>query len=138
MMRGFKSETPPPHKAGGPVAYPLVVGENEVTPAAVLSGAPGSDQYAYFVAHNLGEDADGNVPTQVSMVLQTGAGEQIPLAGQAIAENFYDAATDGLQLVVKATLPADLPPGYYELVIMINDTLKEESFSLPLPLWVNG
>jgi VWFA-related protein len=136
IMRGFKAENPPPHKVDGPVAYPFNVGENEITPTAILSGTAGSDQYAYFVAHNLGEDAEGNVPTQVGMILQSGVGEQIPLAAQAIVANYYDAASDGLQMVVKATLPADLQPGYYELVIMVNDTLKEAAFNLPLPIWV--
>jgi hypothetical protein len=90
------------------------------------------------VAHNLGQAPDGSVPTQFGMVLQASTGEQIPLAGQTIVGSHFDAPSDGQQLVVKATLPPDLPPGFYELLIMVNDPVKEAQFALPVPVWVTG
>ncbi len=138
MMRGFNAATPPEHKVDGPVSYPLVIGENEVTPAAVLSGPAGSEQYAYLVAHNLTKNPDGSVAAQFGMVLQASTGEQVALAAQTIFASFHDTESDGLQILVKATLPADLPAGYYELMIMVTDPAKEAQFMLPVPLWVTG
>lgn len=136
IMLGFKAASPPPHKAGGPVAYPFVVGGEEYTPSAVLAGPPGSVHYAYFVAHNLGR-ADGGPQAMVALALQSPDGQMINVPGQEMVLRFYDEATDGTQMVVKAPLPPDLPTGYYQLLVLVSDQLKGARVTGSLPVWVS-
>lgn len=137
LMRGFDASKPPPHKADGPVGFPFAVGDNEVTPAAGSSGGPGSEHYAYFVAYNLGADANGQAQTNVAMTLQSPMGQFIQ-PPQSMVASYYDEATTATHMIAKATIPPNLPPGMYRLGVMLNDQIKGQQAQGSFPIWVEA
>lgn len=138
IMRGFDADSPPEHKKDGPVAFPFHVGDEEITPAATLAVDPGDPVHAYFVAHNLGTDANGSPQAFVALALQTPMGQPMPMPGQAMLRRYYDPETDQIHMVVKGDLPADLQSGQYGMMIMLQDQTTGERTTATIPIWVNG
>jgi VWFA-related protein len=125
VMRGVDPNDPPDRKQSGPVAYPFIIGEKELTPYVLPSVAPGEACQFYAVTHHLSRDIVSG-ETQVTITA-----EAIDLQGNAhvidnislVSEN-YDADSDATMLLLQAQMPGDFPRGTYTLKFTVLDGLS--------------
>ena len=124
VLRGIKPASPPEHKAGGPVAYPFVLGEQELTPRVAPVISPGDSLPVLLVAHHLGrQPATGQVQATVSAEAVNAMGVSRNLGDIAIIEAHTDSAADSTSLLISVQVPKDLQRGFYELRVTVGDAV---------------
>ena len=135
VMRGLDPASPPEHRTDGPIAYPFVVGDFEVTPQVAQRVAPGETCQFYLMAHNLARHPfTGQMQTSVQAALTGFGGESIPITDVRLVSNFVDTTSNGTALLMEATVPASVRAGYYDLEIRVIDAAagREEVRRLPV------
>ncbi len=124
VLRGINPASPPEHKAGGPVAYPFVLGEKELTPWVTPEIAPGDTLAVLVVAHHLGrQPLTGQIQATVSAEAVNAMGVSRNLGDIAIIEADTDSSADKTSLLISVQVPEDMQRGFYELRVTIDDAL---------------
>jgi len=125
VLRGIKPASPPEHKTGGPVAYPFVLGEKELTPWVTPEITPGDTLTVLFVAHHLGrQPLTGQIQVTVIAEAVNAMGVSRNLGDISIMDAHDDSDSNGNSLLLDVRVPADMPRGFYELRVTIDDALK--------------
>ncbi len=125
VMRGIDPNAPPERKASGPVAYPFVVGEKELTPYVLPAVAPGEACQFYAVAHHLARDMfSGQVQATVLAEAIDLQGNAHPIDNVSVVSESYDATADATMLLLQAQMPSDFPRGTYMLRFTVVDGLS--------------
>jgi len=125
VMRGVDPNDPPDRKESGPVAYPFVVGEKELTPYVLPSVAPGEVCQFYAVTHHLSRDTlSGKVQATVTAEAIDPQGDAHPISNVSVVSENYDAAADATMLLLEAQMPSDFPRGTYTLRFTVVDGLS--------------
>ncbi len=138
IVRGIDPAAPPPTKADGPVAYPFVIGDTELTPTARAAGPPGSMQQLYLVVHNLVPNPfTGQTQSAVGVRLRPPEGEPMALDTAEVVGSMRDPATGATQMLVNALLPTGLPSGFYTFVVNVNDMVSGVTIERDVPVWVS-
>lgn len=139
MMRGIDAANPPVSREGGPVAYPFVLGEHEVTPEVYTVARPGGTSTFMLVAYNMTRHPfTGQTQTNLDARLIDELGNERPLAELRLIGREYDAETDSTTLVAEAVLPATLAPGAYLIEIDLVDAVSGQVVQQVLPLLVSS
>ncbi len=124
VLRGIKPASPPEHKAGGPVAYPFVLGERELTPRVVPVISPGDYLPVLLVAHHLGrQPATGQVQATVSVEAVNAMGVSRNLGDVVIVETVVDPAADSTSFLISIRVPEDTHDGFYDLRVTVGDAV---------------
>jgi VWFA-related protein len=122
VMKGIDPSQPPERKESGPVAYPFVVGDRELTPYVHPSVAPGETCQFYAVTHHLAKDMfSGQVQATVLAEAVDTQGNTSPIDNVALVNQSYDAASDATMLLLEAQIPGNLPRGVYSLKFTVSD-----------------
>jgi len=125
VMRGIDPNDPPDRKRNGPVAYPFIVGEKELTPYVLPSVAPGEACQFYAVTHHLSRDrVSGEVQTTVTAEAIDAQGNAHLISNVSLVSEHYDAAADATMLLLQAQMPNDFPRGTYTLRFTVVDGLS--------------
>lgn len=139
LMRGIDPASPPDHKRGGPIAYPFIVGGNELTPMVYTTVKPGGSCYFLVAAQGLGKSpATGEPELGLSAVARDELGNTHTIERVGIVMGNVDAETDTTQLLLEAPLPAGMPAGAYLLEFEMTDGVTGARVSRRLPFLVTG
>ncbi len=137
LLAGIDPAKPPAHKQNGPVAYPFVVNDIELTPSALLAAAPGGVVQCYAVAHGLARNPfNGQTQWGMAVQLLDPSGREVSLDRVAVIEESYDPDTGGTQLLIGAQLPKRLDSAYYELSVIVTDQVAGTETRASVPVWV--
>ena len=125
VMRGVDPNDPPDRKESGPIAYPFVLGEKELTPYVLPSVAPGEACQFYAVANHLARDMfSGQVQASVEAVAIDPQGNARPVDNVSLVGESYDANSDATMLLLQAQIPSDFPRGRYTLRFTVLDAIS--------------
>ena len=106
------------------MAYPFVLGEQELTPRVAPVISPGDSLPVLLVAHHLGrQPATGQVQATVSAEAVNAMGVSRNLGDIAIIEAHTDSAADSTSLLISVQVPKDLQRGFYELRVTVGDAV---------------
>lgn len=137
LMRGFEDGSPPAHRAGGPVGYPFMMGDQMLTPQVYTLTPAGGSCYFLLVAHNLGQHPfTGQSQARVTATAIDQTGTSHVLAGVRLVQRHDDADGKTTSLLVEARMPSDLTAGAYLLEIKLVDTISGETVDEILPFLV--
>ena len=139
LMRGIDPSAPPQHRAGGPVAYPFVVGDQEVTPQVyTLTEAGGRCQFL-IVAHNLARHPfTGQVQTSLNATAIDERGASHEIAAMNLVARYYDAEQNATSMLVEAVLPDSLGEGAYLLEIDLVDAIAGQTVEQVMPFLISA
>ncbi len=139
MMRGMDPTAPPPHKANGPVAYPYVISDVDLTPEAAAEASPGSVEQLFVVAHNLARHPfTGQTQSALSVSLQSPGGEKFNLTDIELLGRVLDPQTGATHIVLNVKIPENLPTGMYRLAVAVRDGVSGTEVESGLELWVSA
>jgi hypothetical protein len=125
VMRGVDPNDPPERKESGPIAYPFVVGDRELTPYVFPAVAPGEACQFYAVTHHLAKDMfSGQVQATVLAEAIDAQGSARPIDNVTMVSQSYDASSDATMLLLQAQMPGDLPRGTYTLKFTVSDGIS--------------
>jgi VWFA-related protein len=125
VMRGIDPNDPPERKKDGPIAYPFVVGEKELTPYVLPPVAPGDACQFYAVTHHLAKDMfSGQVQATVLAEAVNSQGTVRPIDNVTLVSQSYDAGSDATMLLLQAQMPNDLQRGTYMLKFTVSDGIS--------------
>ncbi|MFW6198182.1 MAG: VWA domain-containing protein [Acidobacteriota bacterium] len=136
MVRGVDPESPAEHRAGAPLEYPFVLGEQEVTPQLFTVMSRGSSCRFLLQAHNLSRHPfTGEVQSSVRAVAVDEAGRRHDLAGLELVGRSVDG--EGMaSYLLEARLPEELDAGAYLLEVTLTDGISGEELERTLPFTV--
>lgn len=137
IMRGMDPAAPPEHKAGGPVAYPFVVGDQELTPQVYTLTNPGGSCYFMLSVQGLARHPfTGEEQTVLRAVAfdELGNGHAIDEIAVVMRQ---DDPEGGSSFVIEARVPASLSPGAYMMQIEFTDGVAGTTVEKDLPFLVN-
>ncbi len=124
VFRGIDPASPPEHKSGGPVEYPFVMGQQDLTPHILPEISSGDSLAVLLVAHHLGRhQATGQLQTSVSAEAVNAMGVSRNLGDIAIIGTYADSAADSTSFLISIRLPEDTHNGFYDLRVTIDDAL---------------
>lgn len=139
VMRGMDPDDPPPHKANGPVAYPYMIGDVDLTPEAAAEATPGSVEQLFLVAHNLAQDpVTGQTQSAVTVSLQPPGGQKVNLTDIEWLGRVFDPQTGATTIVLNVKIPENLTTGMYRLAVAVRDGVSGNQVESGLELWVNA
>jgi VWFA-related protein len=139
IMRGFDAASPPENKASGPIGYPYMVGDYELTPTARLDAAPGSYVEVFVVINNLGRDPMTGQPSFGSgVMLVSPAGEASMVEGVELLGRVLDEASGSTQLAVRVPIAAGTPSGMYTLRIGVRDQVSGKTIESETEIWIGA
>jgi VWFA-related protein len=139
IMRGINAESPPEHRQGGPVGYPFVVGDQELTPEVYSLTGRGGVCHFMIVAHNLSRHPfTGEVQTTIGAVAIDQFGSEHEVPGVRLLGSSYDPLTDATTMIVEATLPEILGEGGYLLEIGVSDTISGSTVKETMPFLITA
>ncbi len=139
LIRGFDAAAPPEHRAGGPIGYPFVIGEQEVTPQVYTLTQPGGSCYFMLVAHNLARHPfTGKVHTKIDARAIDELGQIHEVAGIELLARDFDADSNATSMLVQAQLPEDLREGAYLLEIDLADEIAGQRVKQIMPFLITG
>ncbi len=139
MMRGFDAASPPSHRQGGPVAYPFVLGEQEITPQVYTVAEPGGKIHFMMVSYHVARHPfTGQTQTTLASRFIGEVGAAAEFDGLKLVGRNYDPESDSTTMVVEAQLPADMAPGAYLLEIDLVDAIGGQTVQQVLPLVISS
>ena len=139
IMRGLDPSSPPEHRQGGPVHYPFVIGDTEVTPEVYTLARPGGACHFMLVAHNLARHPfTGQVQTAVNAEAIDESGGKHALAGIQLVARSFDPETNATTMLFEAKLPGDLGAGAYLLQIDLIDAIAGQTVEQAMPFLVTS
>lgn len=139
MMRGFDAASPPAHRVGGPVGYPFVLGDQEITPQVYTVVQPGGTAHFMMVSYNIARHPfTGQTQTMLAARFIGETGSEVEFHGLRLVGRHYDPEADSTTMVVEAQLPADMTPGAYLLEIDLVDAIGGQTVQQVLPMVVTG
>jgi VWFA-related protein len=120
VYRGIDPVSPPEHKSGGPVAYPFVSGERELTPRALPVLSPGDSQPILLVAHHPWTHTAGEqVRLSVGAEVVDARGISRNLSRINLEEMRSDTDANSTTLLLDIHFPADLQRGTYDFRLTV-------------------
>ena len=126
LMRGIDPSDPPDRKQSGPVGYPFVIGEEELTPFVLPAVTQGDACQFYAVANHLARDmSSGQVQVTVEAEAIDQQGNARPISNVSLVSESYDASSDATMFLLQAQMPSDIPRGIYTLRLTVVDGLAE-------------
>jgi VWFA-related protein len=137
LMRGIDAAAPPAHRQGGPVAYPFVLGGQELTPEVYTLADRGGSFHFMMVAHNLGRHpftGEEQASIKARAIDQFGTEHEIERI--RLLDRSYDPQSDGTTLLVEVGLPNDLGEGGYLLEIDLVDAIGDDTVQTTLPFLI--
>lgn len=138
LMRGMDPASPPEHKVGGPVAYPFVVGDQELTPQVYTLTSPGGSCYFMLQVQGLSRHPfTGQEQTLLRAVAfdELGNTHRIDEIGVVMRQD--DPEGNGTSLLIEARVPEALSPGAYMMQIEFTDGVAGTTVEKDLPFLVN-
>ncbi len=139
LMRGIDPSAPPRHREGGPVAYPFVVGDQEVTPQVYTLTAAGGVCQFLIVAHNLARHPfTGQVQTSLNATAIDESGASHAVASINLVARHYDAQQNSTSMLVEAVLPNSLGEGAYLLEIDLVDAIAGQTVEQVMPFLITA
>lgn len=125
VLRGLDPGSPPEHKAGGPVAYPFLLGGKELTPSVVPEIAPGDSLTVLLVAHHPErQPPTGQIQAAVTAEAVNAMGVSRDLGDISIVHARDRSVSNGDSFLLDVRIRADTPTGFYELRVTVDDALK--------------
>jgi VWFA-related protein len=125
VMRGVDPNDPPARKENGPIAYPFVMGERELTPYVSPLVVAGEDCHFYAVTHHLSRDRfSGQVQATVTAEAVDPQGNVHAINEVSLVDESYDAVSDATMLLLQAQMPGDFPRGTYTLRFTVSDGIS--------------
>lgn len=139
LMRGFDAASPPAHRQGGPVGYPFMLGEQEITPQVYTVVEPGGTCHFMMVSYNVTRHPfTGQTQTNLDARFIGETGSELALEELSLVGRHYDPETNATTMVVAARLPADIAPGAYLLEIDLIDVIGGQTVQQVLPVVVEA
>lgn len=137
LMRGLDPASPPEHRANGPIAYPFVLGDSEITPQVYNVADPGGQSVFMLVAYNLTRHpftGQTQVLVEARAIDELGTSHEI---GEiSLVGRHYDAGSNATTLMVQTRIPESMTPGAYLLEIDVSDAIGGQTVGQVLPLLV--
>lgn len=135
--RGLDPENPPAHRRGGPVDYPFVIGDYEMSPMVEPRVAAGSAAHFMLVAHHLGTAPSRNeLGFRLEATLIDALGQRHTVDEPRLVSAAPAPATGGAAAVIAVVIPETVTRGFHELEILVVATALGESLVRRLPLFV--
>jgi hypothetical protein len=137
LMRGIDPAAPPEHKVGGPVGYPFVVDNQELTPQVYTLTNAGGSCYFMMTAQGLSRHPfTGEEQTSLSAVAFDELGNVHQIGDLAIVLRSEDAESNTTSLVIEARVPEGMQPGAYLMQISLIDAVAGTTVEKDLPFLV--
>lgn len=122
LIRGIDPASPPQHKAHGPVAYPILLGERELTPSVQPILPPGGPFVLLMTAHHLTRHpVSGRTRTTVLARAIDASGDAHEVSDIAVLDEVPGADESSTGILLRAHLPANLRRGAYTLRVEVAD-----------------
>jgi len=139
IMRGIDASAPPSHRAGGPVGYPFVLGDRELTPQVYTLTERGGSCHFMLVAHNLGRHPfTGEAQTSVTARAIDQFGAEHEVSEVKLVGRSYDPQSDATTMLLEAVLPDELGEGGYLLEIDVVDAISGQVVQKTMPFLITA
>lgn len=139
FVRGVDPENAPSHRARLPLAYPFVVGSQEVLPVIRPTTSASADVDFLVTVRAPQRDPLTNEATLSAQAwLENDRGDRFVVSGAQILATTPVASSDAIRLLLRLSMSPALPSGRYSLIVQVADHVAGKAVASWTELTVEG